>query len=138
MWSTLFNPQNGRRYQEICPDSSLLKTNITVQMFNNSWSILNIQKKVNHILESSLDFLNFFKLFMSFSNYRKSNQIFKCSLNSHVYWDILYKSVRILKIIGILLYLSPLYTVAVYNCNALLLLLYTQLYIDIRQYNYTN
>jgi len=43
----------------MCPDSSLLKTNKTVQMFNISVDFKDT-KKVDHILESSLDFQTVF------------------------------------------------------------------------------
>jgi len=48
MWSTIFNLQNWQKYQEICPDSSLLKINKTVQIFYTSVNLKD-KRKVDHI-----------------------------------------------------------------------------------------
>jgi len=54
LWSTIFKIDGDIR---ICPDSSLLKINKIVQMLDIS---INFEdKKVDHILEISLDFQSF-------------------------------------------------------------------------------
>ena len=55
-------------------------------MFNISVNFKDT-KKVDQILESSLDFQSF--LDGLYINYRKLKTKFKSSLNSHVYWDTL-------------------------------------------------
>ena len=54
LWSTIFLPSKLTEILEICQDSSLLKINKTVQMFNISVNFKDT-KKVDHILVSSLD-----------------------------------------------------------------------------------
>ena len=60
MWSTIF--QNWPKYQEICPDSRLLKINKTVQIFYTSVNLKD-KRKVDHILVSSLKVQSFFDAF---------------------------------------------------------------------------
>ena len=56
MWSIpFFSLKKCRNYNEIFPDSSLLKPNKTVQMFTISVNFKDT-KKADLILESSLDF----------------------------------------------------------------------------------
>ena len=57
-------------------------------MFNISVNLKDA-KKVDHIMESSLDSQSLFDALYVIYHYRKSKTIFKSSLNSHVYWDTL-------------------------------------------------
>ena len=88
MWSTIFHLHNWRRYQVVCPDSSLLKTNKTVQMFNISVSFKH--KNFGKRIRGSFIFL----CTLSFINYRKPKTIFKSSFNFHVYWDTLHTKMK--------------------------------------------
>ena len=77
---------------EIFPDSSLLKINKTLKMLNNSVNLKDT-KKVDHILESSLDFQFLFDAPNIIIYNRKSKTTFNSSLNSHVYWATLYNGI---------------------------------------------
>ena len=59
LWSTIFLPSKLTEILEICQDSSLLKINKTVQMFNISVNFKDT-KKVDHILKISSDFQSLF------------------------------------------------------------------------------
>ena len=66
----------------MCPDSSLLKTNKTVQIFNISVKKKDIRKVG---FENSLDVQSFFGALYVVFNYRKSKTISKSSLKFHDY-----------------------------------------------------
>ena len=68
-------------------DPSFLKINCSNVLYLRHFKDT---KKVEHFLESCLDFKFF--LMQYFINYRKLKTIFMSPLNSHIYWDTQYKT----------------------------------------------
>ena len=77
MWSTNFFPSKLTEIQKIC----------STKLFKCLISLFKDTKKVDHILESSLDIKSGFD---ALNVIYKSKTIFMPSLNSHVYWDTLH------------------------------------------------
>ena len=88
MWFTIFAPSKLRRCSEICPDSNLLNTNEIFKVLISP-SILKIQRRQTTFSKANKTFSFYFVHYLSFITYRKSETIFKSSLDSHVHWDTL-------------------------------------------------